>query len=129
MQAISEAQMRRRVVVSSTIGNALEWFDFTVFGLFAAVVATLFFPSNDPSTSLLQVFATFGIAFAARPLGGLVFGLYADKHGLRVLWPDNGDSAERPTKVLDDLEADDASADWRPSYGAAVSRRRAWETY
>jgi MHS family proline/betaine transporter-like MFS transporter len=81
MQAEGMALMRRRVVISSTIGNALEWFDFTVFGLFASVLSKLFFPSDNPSSSLLLTFATFGIAFAARPLGGLVFGLYADKHG------------------------------------------------
>jgi MHS family proline/betaine transporter-like MFS transporter len=81
MQAEAMAQMRRRVVVSSTIGNALEWFDFTVFGLFAGVLGRLFFPADNPSSSLLLTFATFGIAFAARPLGGLVFGLYADRHG------------------------------------------------
>jgi MHS family proline/betaine transporter-like MFS transporter len=81
MQADVMAQMRRRVVVSSTIGNALEWFDFTVFGLFAGVLSKLFFPADNPNSSLLLTFATFGIAFAARPLGGLVFGLYADRHG------------------------------------------------
>jgi MFS transporter, MHS family, proline/betaine transporter len=81
MQAEAMAQMRRRVVISSTIGNALEWFDFTVFGLFAGILSKLFFPADNPSSSLLLTFATFGIAFAARPLGGLVFGLYADKHG------------------------------------------------
>lgn len=81
MQSVDMAQMRRRVVVSSTIGNALEWFDFTVFGLFAGVIGKLFFPADDPRSSLLSTFAIFGIAFAARPLGGLVFGLYADKFG------------------------------------------------
>ena len=75
------AEMRRRVVISSTIGNALEWFDFTVFGLFAGVIAKHFFPADNPSNSLLLTFATFGIAFAARPIGGLVFGIYADKNG------------------------------------------------
>lgn len=73
--------MRRRVVISSTIGNALEWFDFSVFGLFAGVIGKLFFPAADPTSSLLLTFGTFGIAFAARPLGGLVFGLYADRFG------------------------------------------------
>jgi MFS transporter, MHS family, proline/betaine transporter len=81
MQADVMAQMRRRVVISSTIGNALEWFDFTVFGLFAGVLGKLYFPADNPNSSLLLTFATFGIAFAARPLGGLVFGLYADRHG------------------------------------------------
>ncbi|MCB1540465.1 MAG: MFS transporter, partial [Rhodoblastus sp.] len=63
MQTISDADMRRRVVISSTIGNALEWFDFTVYGLFATVVAAQYFPGADPSTALLKAFATFGIAF------------------------------------------------------------------
>ncbi|HTO62891.1 MAG TPA: MFS transporter, partial [Bradyrhizobium sp.] len=84
MQADIMAQMRRRVVISSTIGNALEWFDFTVFGLFAGIIGKLFFPADNPSSSLLQAFGVFGIAFAARPLGGLVFGLYADKHGRKA---------------------------------------------
>lgn len=81
MQHVSGDAMRRRVVISSTIGNALEWFDFTVFGLFAGVISKLFFPADDPRASLLSTFAVFGIAFAARPLGGLVFGLYADRYG------------------------------------------------
>jgi MFS transporter, MHS family, proline/betaine transporter len=81
MKSEAMAQMRRRVVISSTIGNALEWFDFTVFGLFAGIIGKLFFPADNPSSSLLLTFATFGMAFAARPLGGLIFGLYADKHG------------------------------------------------
>jgi MHS family proline/betaine transporter-like MFS transporter len=84
MQADVMARMRRRVVISSTIGNALEWFDFTVFGLFAGIIGKLFFPADNPSSSLLQAFGVFGIAFAVRPLGGLVFGLYADKHGRKA---------------------------------------------
>ncbi|CCE00830.1 putative Permease of the major facilitator superfamily (MFS); citrate transporter [Bradyrhizobium sp. STM 3809] len=76
--------MRRRVVISSTIGNALEWFDFTVFGLFAATISKLFFPAGDPLASLLSTFAVFGLAFVARPLGGLVFGLYADRYGRKA---------------------------------------------
>src|SRR6202795_4516353 len=81
MQADAMAQMRRRVVISSTIGNALEWFDFTVFGLFAGILSKLLFPADNPNSSLLLTFSTFCIAFAARPLGGLVYGIYADKHG------------------------------------------------
>ncbi len=76
-----EGAMRRRVVISSILGNALEWFDFTVFGLFVGVLSRLFFPDSDASNSLLKMFATFGVAFAARPLGGIAFGLYADRHG------------------------------------------------
>jgi hypothetical protein len=45
MQSEAMALMRRRVVISSTIGNAVEWFDFTVFGLFAGIIGKLFFPA------------------------------------------------------------------------------------
>ncbi len=75
------ARMRRRVIVASTIGNALEWFDFIVFGLFAAPIGAAFFPASDPASALLLAFATFGAAFAARPIGGLFFGVYADRFG------------------------------------------------
>lgn len=75
------SSMRRRVVISSTIGNALEWYDFGVFGLLAGVISGQFFSTSDPSAALLMTFGTFGLAFAARPLGGLVFGLRADRHG------------------------------------------------
>ena len=81
MSITVDPAMRRRVVISSTIGNALEWFDFVVFGLFAGIIGKLYFPVGDASNSLLLTFATFGIAFVARPIGGLVFGIYADKHG------------------------------------------------
>ena len=81
MDMTVDPAMRRRVVISSTLGNALEWFDFVVFGLFAGVIGKLFFPADNPSNSLLLTFATFGIAFAARPLGGLAFGIYADRYG------------------------------------------------
>lgn len=73
--------MRRRVVLASTVGNAFEWFDFIVFGMFAVPIGQAFFPASDPSSALLLAFATFGAAFAARPLGGLFFGLYADRFG------------------------------------------------
>ena len=78
---VAPAKSFAKQVIATSVGNALEWFDFTVFGLFAGIIGKLFFPADNPSSSLLLTFATFGIAFAARPVGGLVFGLYADKHG------------------------------------------------
>lgn len=68
-------------MISSTIGNALEWYDFGVFGLLAGVISGQFFPASNPSAALLLTFGTFGLAFAARPLGGLVFGMWADRQG------------------------------------------------
>ena len=78
------AALRRRALVSTTIGNALEWFDFAVFGLFAGAIGALFFPTGHGTNALLLAFATFGVAFVARPLGGVVFGLVADRHGRKT---------------------------------------------
>lgn len=77
------AAMRRRVVIASVLGNAFEWFDFAIYGMFAAVISRLYFPTGDSATSLLLGLATFGVAFAVRPIGGLVLGMYADRHGRR----------------------------------------------
>ena len=73
--------MLRRVIVSSVIGNAFEWFDFAVFATFAAVISKLFFPAVNEVNSLLLGLATFGVAFAVRPIGGVLLGVYADKVG------------------------------------------------
>jgi len=77
------ASMRRRVVIASVLGNAFEWFDFAIYGMFATVIAKLYFPTGDNETSLLFGLAPFGVAFAVRPIGGLVLGLYADRYGRR----------------------------------------------
>jgi MHS family proline/betaine transporter-like MFS transporter len=80
-EVVSSAAMRRRVIWSSTIGNALEWFDFAIFGAFAAIIGQQFFPKTNPTASLLSVYGLFGIAYIARPLGGIVFGVWADRVG------------------------------------------------
>ncbi|HVV43493.1 MAG TPA: MFS transporter [Nitrobacter sp.] len=77
----SDATMRRRVIWSSTIGNALEWFDFIVFGLFAGVIGHLFFPETDPAAGLLAAYGLLAVAYIARPIGGIVFGVWADRIG------------------------------------------------
>jgi MFS family permease len=75
---------RRRAIVSSVIGNGLEWFDFGIYGVFAVIIARLFFPVVDPATSLLYATASFGVAFVVRPLGGIVLGIYADRAGRKA---------------------------------------------
>ena len=79
--ANSEQQIDARLILSATIGNALEWFDFTVFAFFAGVIAKQFFPTGDPFVALLATWATFGVGFLTRPLGGIIIGNYADRHG------------------------------------------------
>jgi len=77
------ADVRRRAIMSCLIGNFLEIYDFTVFGFFATFIGQTFFPSGDPLVSLLSSFATFGVGFVMRPIGGLVMGAYADRFGRR----------------------------------------------
>ncbi len=73
--------MIRRAIVGAAVGNAVEWFDFAVYGYLAATIGALFFPSNNPTASLLASFAVFGAAFFVRPLGGFVFGPMGDRIG------------------------------------------------
>jgi MFS family permease len=70
----------RRVVVASIIGIGLEWFDFVSYGYFATIIAHVFFPAAG-SLSLVLTFATFAVGFIARPIGGILIGAFADRHG------------------------------------------------
>ena len=73
-----------RVILAASAGNALEWYDFSVFGYFAAQIAGAFFPRADSATGLLLTFGTYGVSFLARPVGAAVLGSYADRVGRRA---------------------------------------------
>ena len=73
-----------RAVIAASIGNALEWFDFVVYGFFAGTIAKLFFPTGDDTESLLLALATFGVTFFMRPFGAVVLGSFADRHGRKA---------------------------------------------
>nr|WP_225723503.1 MULTISPECIES: MFS transporter [Corynebacterium] len=77
---------RRRVVVASTVGTTIEFYDFYAYATAAvAVFPYLFFPKNeDPKVNLLASFAAFGLAFVARPLGSILFGHFGDRMGRKV---------------------------------------------
>ncbi len=70
-----------KTLFATCIGNALEWFDIAVYGFFASYIAHAFFPTRDPSVSILLTFGSFGVSFLIRPLGAIVLGNYADRHG------------------------------------------------
>lgn len=75
-----------RIVAASLVGTTIEWYDFFLYGSAAALVFnTLFFPSSDPLVGTLLAFLTYAVGFAARPLGGIVFGHYGDKVGRKKL--------------------------------------------
>jgi metabolite-proton symporter len=74
-----------RVLLASMIGTTIEFFDFYVYATAAVLVfPPLFFPNSDPTTALLASFATFSIAFFARPLGAIVFGHFGDRIGRKT---------------------------------------------
>ncbi|WP_374984568.1 MFS transporter [Streptomyces fradiae] len=76
----------KRIVAASLIGTTIEWYDFFLYGSAAALVFnTLFFPTSDPLVGTLIAFVTYAIGFAARPLGGIVFGHFGDKIGRKKL--------------------------------------------
>jgi MHS family shikimate/dehydroshikimate transporter-like MFS transporter len=74
----------RRVAVAATIGTAIEWYDFYVYGTSVVLVlGPLFFPTDDPLTSTLLAFSTFGVGFLVRPLGAVVLSHFGDRVGRR----------------------------------------------
>lgn len=79
----------KRVAAASSIGTTIEFYDFFIFGTAAALVfPTIFFAKSDPNTATLQSFATFAVAFFARPVGAIVFGHYGDRIGRKrtLVW-------------------------------------------
>src|SRR5215470_7772559 len=71
-------------VVRVSSGNFLEMYDFMVFGYYATAIGNAFFPSGNAYLSLMLSLMTFGAGFLMRPLGAIVLGAYADKHGRRA---------------------------------------------
>ena len=75
---------RLKSVVRVSSGNFLEMYDFMVFGYYASAIGAAFFPSGNPFVSLMLALMTFGAGFLMRPLGAIVLGAYADRHGRRA---------------------------------------------
>ncbi|UPW11584.1 MFS transporter [Gordonia terrae] len=75
--------MARRAAIAGGVGTLIEYYDFAVYGFLAVVIAPLFFPSDSPGTSILATLAVFGVAYVARPLGGIFFGRLGDRRGRR----------------------------------------------
>jgi MHS family proline/betaine transporter-like MFS transporter len=82
--ALPKPPSMRRLIVAATIGNVFEWFDFVVYGFFAVTLAEVFFPTGNPTVSLLVTFGAFGLAYFVRPLGAIVVGGYTDRAGRKA---------------------------------------------
>src|ERR1700728_1328982 len=75
----------RKAVIASTIGTAIEWYDFFLYGTAAGLVfGKLFFPNQDPLSATLLAFGTYFVGFIARPVGAAIFGHYGDRIGRKA---------------------------------------------
>ncbi len=74
----------RRVVAAGMIGNLLEWYDFAIYGYFAATIGRVFFPAQDPVAQVLSAFGIFALGYLMRPIGGIVVGHVGDRYGRRA---------------------------------------------
>jgi len=82
---MSESSIRK-VALASFIGTAIEWYDYFLYGTAAVLVFNvLFFPESDPAIGTLLALATYGVGFASRPLGGVIFGHFGDKIGRKAM--------------------------------------------
>ncbi|MFC7306890.1 MFS transporter [Streptomyces monticola] len=77
---------RRKVATAAALASAVEWYDYFVFGIAAALVlGDLYFPAGSPSAGVLAAFATFAVGFLARPIGGIIAGQLGDKRGRKPM--------------------------------------------
>src|SRR6058998_1361105 len=75
----------RRAVVASTVGTAIEWYDFFLYSTVTGLVfAKLYFPDSDPLVGTLQAFGIYAVGFVSRPVGAALFGHYGDRIGRKV---------------------------------------------
>ena len=81
---MEQGTTHKRQILAAVIGNALEWYDFVVYGFLTVIISRLFFPSDSEYASLLMAMATFGVGFFMRPVGGILIGLYADRKGRKA---------------------------------------------
>src|SRR5215471_765759 len=83
-EAEHSAQLRK-AVIASTVGTAIEWYDFFLYGTAAGLVfGKLYFPNSDPLSATLLAFGTYFIGFVGRPIGAAIFGHYGDRIGRKA---------------------------------------------
>lgn len=71
----------KKAITAAALGNAMEWFDFGVYGFVAFALGQVFFPGADPGLQMIAALGTFSVPFLVRPLGGIFFGALGDKFG------------------------------------------------
>src|SRR5512134_2811878 len=85
MDPVARRRMMAKAVVASAVGTTIEWYDFFLYGVAAALVfPRQFFPASDPFTATLLAFSTYFVGFVARPFGAIIFGHYGDRLGRKA---------------------------------------------
>ena len=121
---------RRRVVAAGMIGNTLEWYDFAIYGYFAAQIGRHFFPHEDAVAQLLSTFGVFAVGYLMRPIGGVIVGHIGDTLGRRAALTFSVAAMAIPTFLIGllPLSDDRCACACRPHFAArcagAVGRRR-----
>ncbi|HEY4803927.1 MAG TPA: MFS transporter, partial [Paraburkholderia sp.] len=75
---------RAKAIFAITLGNGLEFFDFTVYSFFASIIGSLYFPVHGSLNQLMLAVGSFGVGFVVRPIGGIVIGAFADRVGRKA---------------------------------------------
>src|SRR5579871_5349654 len=82
---IDHRRQLRRAILAGTVGTAIEWYDFFLYGTMTGLVFTrLYFPHADPLVSTLEAFGVYAVGFLARPIGAMIFGHYGDRLGRKA---------------------------------------------
>ena len=85
LSASAQSAQLRKAVIAATIGTAIEWYDFFIYGIAAGLVfGKLYFPNEEPLTATLAAFSTFFIGFVGRPIGAAIFGHFGDRVGRKA---------------------------------------------
>ncbi|MFD0262384.1 MFS transporter [Kitasatospora indigofera] len=84
-QPVTTARSKRKSLLASTIGNVLEWYEWSAYAVFTPFIATAMFHASDTTSALLSTLAVFAVGFLMRPLGGVVFGGVADRRGRKFV--------------------------------------------
>ena len=86
---------RARTILAGSVGNAVEWFDWTIYASFAIFFSSQFFPEGNETTALLASFGIFAVGFFMRPVGGWLLGIFSDRYGRKAALPDHPDDGRR----------------------------------
>lgn len=81
---MSKPQSKSKTIIAGIVGNIMEWYDFAVYGYFAPIIGAHFFPSDDPTASVIAAFGVFAAGFLMRPFGSIILGRIGDKRGCKA---------------------------------------------